>query len=133
MQSDNRQPKALFIHLQEPLPSYPPAYPPPMAYYHPPATSSPQHMMAHTVAQIQRNAAIISHLRARQAESVNLMKNLNTQTQTEKPKPFSFSIDSIIGSQSQEEKKLPSSHYNLPPTPDSSEDFSDSEDLDVEC
>ena len=88
-------------------------------------------MMAHTVAQIQRNAAIISHIRARQAESVSLMKNLNTQT--EKPKPFSFSIDSIIGSQSREEKKVPSSHYNLPPTPDSSEDFSDNEDLDVEC
>ena len=115
------------------LPSYPPAYPPPMAYYHPPAPSSPQHMMAHTVAQIQRNAAIISHIRARQAESVSLMKSLQTNTQTEKAKPFSFSIESIIGSQSQAERKVPSSHYNLPPTPDSSEDFSDNEDLDVEC
>ena len=105
-----------------PLPSYSPAYPPPMAYYHPPAPST-HHIMAHTVAQIQRNAAIISHIRARQAETV----------QTEKPKPFSFSIDSIIGSGSESDKKVPSSLYNLPPTPDSSEDFSDSEDLDVEC
>jgi len=110
------------------LPSYPPAYPPPMAYYHPPAPSSPHHMMAHTVAQIQRNAAIISHIRARQAETVNSLS-----TQTEKPKPFSFSIDSIIGSRAESDKKVPSSLYNLPPTPDSSEDFSDSEDLDVEC
>ena len=51
------------------------------------------------------------------------------EEQTQKPKSFSFSIDSIIGQNTRKVAAL----YNLPPTPDSSEDFSDSEDLDVEC
>ena len=56
-----------------------------------------------------------------------------SQAPETKPKSFSFSIDSIIGSsETVKDKKVPL--YNLPPTPDSSEDFTDEEeDLDVEC
>ena len=148
---------------QAPMPSYP-SYPAPaMASYHyqPPSshyTPSPA-QLAQTVAQIQRNAAIISHMRDIQARAeteshlsprspihhpispvhhpispvnqpispVNIKQEPEEQTQ--KPKSFSFSIDSIIGPNTRKVAAL----YNLPPTPDSSEDFSDSEDLDVEC
>ena len=137
---------------QAPMPSYP-SYPPPaMTTYHyqppspahyPPTVSQAQLAQnLATVAHIQRNAAIISHMRDMQAKTMESVPispvsslsphmDIKKEEVTQKPKSFSFSIDSIIGSSQEAPRKVPL--YNLPPTPDSSEDFSDDEDLDVEC
>ena len=121
--------------------------------YHSPAASTPalatyqyQHpaffvpssspvQLAHTVAQIQRNAALISHMRDMQARNMETPNETHLspskeEDQTKKSKAFSFSIDSIIGKTKQDKNM---SLFNLPLTPDSSEGFSDNEDLDVEC
>ena len=150
-------PSAPVSQFQPPL-HYPPPPAPvmtPSYHYQPPhypvtsstspMVSSPYQNMVQTVAtvaQIQRNAAIISHMRDwqhRQVSSAPVSPGHGSpvspvQTTDNKPKSFSFSIDSIIGSSSvKHDKKVPAL-YNLPPTPDSSEDFSDNEeDLDVEC
>ena len=108
----------------------------PAAFFVPPAASSPV-QLAHTVAQIQRNAALISHMRDMQARSrettheTHFSPSKDEEDQTKKSKSFSFSIDSIIGKTKQDNKTM--SLFNLPLTPDSSEGFSDNEDLDVEC
>ena len=138
-----------------PAPSYPapvlasyPACPPPgpatfSSYHYQP----PYQAVASTmVAQLQRSAAIISHMREVQAQASLAQASAapsleTTEVKTEavvssehKPKSFSFSIDSIIGAGSGVETgRRGQAHYHLPPTPDSSEDFSDDEDLDVGC
>ena len=120
-----------------PVTSYPaPAPALPSYHYQPPLQ---QLAAAHTVAQLQRSAAIISHMRdLQQQQQVQVQQYSpphpqHPQHSPQQTKSFSFSIDSIIGSkESDPVKKVPL--YNLPPTPDSSEDFSDTEeDLDVEC
>ena len=121
---------------------YPPCPPPvpvtyPSYHYQPPYQASVVNTMA-TVAQLQRTQAIISHMVQAQASlaqaSASSPEPIKTElpTSEQKPKSFSFSIDSIIGG-GQESVKRVQAHFNLPPTPDSSEDFSDDEDLDVGC
>ena len=109
-------------------------------YYQP----SPQYiptMTLNTVAQMQRNAFLLNQIRTQEALSpVGPTQNELTTTeepQTKKPKTFSFSIDSIIGKSEKEETKPvfssnTNASFNYPPTPESCENFSDEEDLDVE-
>jgi len=112
----------------------------PSYHYQPQYQASMVNTMA-TVAQLQRTQAIISHMREVQAQAslahtspalAASPEPIKTEAGTEqRPKSFSFSIDSIIGGGAP--VKRAHAHYNLPPTPDSSEDFSDDEDLDVGC
>ena len=111
----------------------------PSYHYQPQYQASMVSTMA-TVAQLQRTQAIISHMREVQAQAslahtsqAASPEPIKTEPETEqRPKSFSFSIASIIGGQ-EPVKRAQAPHYNLPPTPDSSEDFSDDEDLDVGC
>ena len=121
--------------------------PPPVPVTFPSYHYQPQYQAASmvstmaTVAQLQRTQAIISHMREVQAQASLAVTSqaqaaspepVKTEPGTEaRPKSFSFSIDSIIGAGAP--VKRAHAHYNLPPTPDSSEDFSDDEDLDVGC
>ena len=92
---------------------------------------SPRSPIHHPVSPIHHPISPVHHPISPVQHSISPVIKQEPEEQTQKPKSFSFSIDSIIG-QSQDTRKV-AALYNLPPTPDSSEDFSDSEDLDVEC
>lgn len=128
------------VHSPYSLPQY--------QYYQP----TPQYIptMA-TMAQMQRNAILLSQMRAQECpvspvspvSFANQTLTEETQTeesQTKKHKTFSFSIESIIGTSKPVDTKpalniSENASFNYPPTPESCGNFSDvsdDEDLDVE-
>ena len=123
---------------QPPPPHHQPQYLPPAGHMHSPHLPSP-HLAApyhfypsqapafvplvSPVQQMQRQALLLSHLRAhQQAQQTDqgIANNFNTQSMSFNPTPerkkFSFSIESIIGSSGGEANPT----YPLPPTPESS-------------
>ena len=104
----------------QPAPSFLPGYPP----YYP---AAPHPALPPQLALIQRSAALLSQL-----QSLSPARQSSAPPPSPPAKSFSFSIDSIIGKREGKRESSAESSFHLPPTPDSSEDFSDSEDLDVE-